>query len=286
MGDNTMLNYCKTNSHRTNSTHDYGVEFVTRKAHRLLKQSNFSGPPFPPERLAPLQGVKRIVGEDLGDLSGLLIPLRDGFEIKINATHPPERQNFSCAHEIAHTFFFEPEGETLIESLKRRNGESAKWEENLCDIAASEMLMPSQIFSGHASRYHFGIHALTPLSRIFKVSIKPTVLKLCDVNPKRCFVVCWERGASRELDDLKLRAAWLTWSRMRLSPKTGRFYFNPKLLGEFSSVLKAYRSDTPTFSHQWIRVGNFRGYCKMWAQAFGSGSDRFVISLIFPECDG
>lgn len=282
-----MLNYYEDNLRRTNSTCDYGIEFVTRKAQILLKQSSVSGPPFLAERLAPFQGVKRIVREDLGNLSGLLLPLRDGFEIKINATHSPRRQNFSCAHEIAHTFFFEEEGRVLIEKLAGEDGKKTakNWEEYLCDIAASELLMPLQIFSGYASQYNFGIHSLIPLSRIFNTSISPTVLRLCDVNPKRCFVVYWAKDKSQKLDDLKLRATWLTWSRMRLSSKAGRFYFNPKLSGEFPSVLKAYRSDIPTYSRQWMGVGNFRGYCRMWSQAFSSGSDRFVISLIFPECD-
>lgn len=266
---------------------DKGVEFATLRAQRLLKKSGIARPPFLPERLAPLQGIKRIIKEDLGDLSGLLLPLDGGFEMKINATHSPRRQNFSCAHEIAHTFFFEEEGRVLIEKLAGEDGKKTakNWEEYLCDIAASELLMPLQIFSGYASQYNFGIHSLIPLSRIFNTSISPTVLRLCDVNPKRCFVVYWAKDKSQKLDDLKLRATWLTWSRMRLSSKAGRFYFNPKLSGEFPSVLKAYRSDIPTYSRQWMGVGNFRGYCRMWSQAFGIGSDRFVISLIFPECD-
>jgi Zn-dependent peptidase ImmA (M78 family) len=263
-----------------------GVEFATYQAKKLLKESGINKPPFLPEHLAALRGIK-ILKEDLGNLDSLLLPLRDGFEIKINAIHSPQRQNFSCAHEIAHTFFFEEEGRVLIERLTREDGKkTAKdWEEYLCDIAASELLMPLQMFRGYAARYDFGIQSLIPLSRIFNTSLRPTALRLCDVNPKRCSVVYWERDESRELGDLKLRATWLTWSRMRLSSKAGRFYFNPKLLGEFSSVLKAYRSDTPTYSRQWVGVGNFRGYCRLCSQAFGSGSNRFVISLIFPECE-
>lgn len=266
---------------------DNGVEFVTRRAQRLLKMSSVTAPPFLPEHLAPFQGIKRIVKEDLGSLSGLLLPLRDGFEIRINAAHPPKRQSFSCAHEIAHTFFFEDEGRTLMVKMRGGNGKKTikKWEEHLCDIAASELLMPSHIFSRYASRYQFGIHSLTPLSRTFNTSIIPTVLKLCDLTPNPCFVVHWTRGKSDKLDDLKLRARWLTWSRKKISSRAGRFFFNPKLWGEHSTLLKAYRSNSPTYSYQWMGVGNFRGNCKIWSQGFGSGSFRFVISLIFPECD-
>jgi Zn-dependent peptidase ImmA (M78 family) len=263
-----------------------GVEFAIYQAKKLLQESGITRPPFPPERLAALRGIK-ILKEDLGNLDSLLLPLRDGFEIKINAIHSPQRQNFSCAHEMAHTFFFEEEGRVLIERLTREDGKkTAKdWEEYLCDIAASELLMPLQMFRGYAARYDFGIHSLIPLSRIFNTSLSPTAIRLCDVNPKRCFVVYWETAESNELGELKLRATWLTWSRMRLSSKAGRFHFNPKLSGEFPSVLKAYRSDIPTYSRQWGGVGNFRGNCRLCSQAFGSGSDRFVISLIFPECD-
>lgn len=266
---------------------DEAVEFVTRRAQRLLKESRITAPPFLPEYLAPLQGVKRIIRKDLGNLSGLLLPLRDGFEIKINATHSPERQNYSCAHEIAHTFFFEEEGRTLIEKLTRENGRKTikNMEEDLCNIAASELLMPSQIFIKHASRYQFRIHSVTLLSRTFNTSIVPTVLRLCDLNPHTCMLVYWAGDKSYDLDDLSVCAKWLTWSRKRISAKAGRFFFKPKIFGEHSSILEAYMSDNPTYSYQWMGVGNFRGNCKMWSQGFGSGPRRFVISLIFAECD-
>ena len=282
-----MLPNYRNDIYRTRTSWDEGVEFVTWQAQGLVKKSGIARPPFLPERLAPLQGIKRIIKEDLGDLSGLLLPLDDGFEIKINATHCPQRQNFSCAHEIAHTFFFKEEGRRLIEKQRRQNGKkmTKNWEEDLCDIAASELLMPSQIFSGYASRYHFGIHSLHPLSRIFNTSVIPTILRLCDINPKPCFVVHRTRDKLQEIDNIKLRASWLTWSRKKISSKTGRFFFNPKLSGKNSSILKAYMSDNPTYSCEWMGVGNFRGNCKIWSQGFGSGSHRFVISLIFPECD-
>ena len=266
-----------------------GVEFATYQAQKLLRESRITRPPFLPERLAALRGIK-ILKEDLGNLDSLLIPLRDGFQIKINRKYPPNRQNFSCAHEIAHTFFFESEGRALIQELAEGNGNqtSNDWEEALCDVSASELLMPSQIFTKYASRYYFGVRgfrSLTPLSRIFNTSIIPTVLRLCDLSLNPCFVVHWSRHKSDELDDLRLRARWLTWSRKKISSRADRFFFNPKLFGEHSSLLKAYRSDNPTYSYQWMGVGNFRGNCGIWSQGFGSGAYRFVISLIFPERD-
>lgn len=278
-----MLTNYKYNPH--DELWDNAAKFVTQRAQRLLKLSGMTMPPFLPECLAPLQGIKSIIPEDLGKLSGLLLPLRDGFKIKINATHSPERQNFSCAHEIGHTFFLDKDGQALRERLKRGAGEKVakSWEEDLCDVVASELLMPSQIYTKYAARYNFGIDSLIALSRAFSTSITPTALRLCDLNPRRCFLIYWVRDNFQELNDVKLRAKWLTWSRMHLSSSTGRFLFNPKLSVRFSSLLKAYKSDITTYSRERARVNNFIGDCQIWSQGFGSGSDRFVLSLLFPE---
>lgn len=266
---------------------DNAVKFVTQRAQRLIKLSGMTAPPFLPERLTPFQGIKRIIPEDLGELSGLLLPLRDGFEIKINATHSPERQNFSCAHEIGHTFFLQKDGQVLRERLKRGVGEKVakRWEEDLCDIVASELLMPSQIYTKCAASYNFGINSLITLSRTFNISIVPAAIRLCDVNPRWCFLVHWTKENSDEINRIRLCASWLTWSRKKTSTKTGRF-IKRKLLDKNFGALKAYNSDSLVYLREWMGIGNFRGNCQVWSQGFGTEPFRFVISLIFPEYDG
>ena len=263
---------------------DNAVKFVTQRAQRLIKLSEMTTPPFFPERLAPLQGIKGIFKEDLGKLSGLLLPLRDGFEVKINATHSPERQNFSCAHEIGHTFFLEKDGQVLREKLRKGVGEKVanSWEEGLCDIVASELLMPSHIYTKYAASYNFRINSLVMLSRTFNISIVPAALRLCDVNPRWCFLVHWIKENLDEISSIRLSASWLTWSRKKTSTKTGRF-IKRKLLDKNFGVLKAYNSDSPVYLRGWMGVGNFRGNCQILSQGFGNGSDRFVLSMIFPE---
>jgi Zn-dependent peptidase ImmA (M78 family) len=264
---------------------DEAADFAMRKAKRLLKDSRMTAPPFLPERLASFRGIRRIVREDIGQLSGLLLPMDDGFEIKINVTHSPERQSFSCAHEIAHTFFLEPEGKTIIAKLKRENGEeiAKNREEDLCDAAASELLMPLGAFTGCASRYHFDPRSLMTLSRTFNISIVPCALKLCDTNPRFSFLVHWSPEQTAELGGFRLRPTWLTWSRKRMSARAGRFLFNQKV-SRTSGIEAAYLSDKATYSRERVVVGRFAGECQIWAQGFLSGSSRFVMSFVFPEC--
>jgi len=282
-----MLHNYKKGFRRVYTLWDEGVEFVTRRTQSLLKESMIASPPFFPECIAPLQGAKRVVREDLGSVDGLLVPLDNGFEIKVNATQPPERQNFSCAHEIGHTFFFEERGISLIRRIKIERGEKIgnNWLENLCDISAAELLMPSLIFSKYAAKYKFNISALTPLSNVFNTSIDATAIRLCDFIAKPCLVAHSVIDNSQELGNLRFRTTWLTWSRMRMPSKASRLLFKPKLLGEKPSILKAFMSDNVTYSREWMGIVNFRGYCHIWSQGFTSGSNRFVISLIFPECD-
>jgi len=263
---------------------DTAVNFVTQRAQRLIKLSGMTAPPFLPERLAPLQGIKSIIKADLGKLSGLLSPLRDGFELKINATHSPERQNFSCAHEIGHTFFLDKDGQALREKLRKAVGEKVanSREEDLCDTVASELLMPSQIYTKYAASYYFRINSLITLSRTFNISIVPAALRLCDVNPRWCFLVHWIKENSDEINSIRFRTSWITWSRKKTSIKTGRFT-KRKLIDKNFGVLKAYNSDSSVYLREWMSVGNFRGNHQIWSQGFGNGQDRFVLSLIFPE---
>lgn len=266
---------------------DNSIEFVTRRTQNLVKKSMISSPPFLPEFIAPLQRVKRIVKEDLGNVAGLLIPLDNGFEIRINATQPPERQNFSCAHEIGHTFFFEHEGISLLKRIITEKGEKAgnNYLEYLCDISAAELLMPSFIFAKYAAKYNFNIGSLSLLSNIFNTSIDATAIRLCDFINKRCYVTRLNLDKSQRLDDLNLRPMWLTWPRVRMPKTASRLLLNPKLLGQKSGMLKALRTDAPVYSREWMGIMNFRGFCRTWSKGFSSTSQRFVISFIFPECD-
>ena len=80
-------------------------EFLSKQAASLLAKSGQAEPPFNPQKALP-PTVKRV---ELARLSrdGMLIPVQGGFIIKINSLKPLVRQNFTCAHEIGHTFFYD-----------------------------------------------------------------------------------------------------------------------------------------------------------------------------------
>lgn len=260
-----------------------GAGFITYQARKLVRESQIAGPPFLPEQLASFLGI-RVVKESLGYIDSLLIPLRDGYEIRINATHPPERQNFSCAHEIAHTFFFQHEGRVLIEEITRENGQASdKWQEKLCNIAATELLMPLTVFRQYASRYDFCILSLQHLARVFNTSILATAYRLSSVSPMPCFVGFSTPDGRLQHKDVILSPTWSAGFIMRISSAGGKFSFCRKVSGRSSGILEAYRSGSPIYSQERMKLPNFVGLCNIESQGFGHEPYRYVVSLIFPE---
>jgi Zn-dependent peptidase ImmA (M78 family) len=98
-------------------------------------------PPIDPVKLA---GARRVCGISNETISqqGILIPVTQGFLIKVDARLPKVRKRAVIAHEIAHTFFYD-----LSKSPPRKIPSltaSAKQEEQWCDDFAGEILMPTQ----------------------------------------------------------------------------------------------------------------------------------------------
>ena len=125
------------------------IERAKQLVNQLVEDRGHNKPPFLPEEFARLQGIKKIVKEDLGEQSAVLLRFHDGPMIKLNQKHNLARQNFSCAHEIGHTLLSELKLESCIEDIEFRtfNPQAraiarGKAKERLCHAAATELLMP------------------------------------------------------------------------------------------------------------------------------------------------
>ena len=146
------------------------ANFMISRSRELVnefcKQKGNEEPPFLAEKLAHLKGIRQIVKTDLGKIEALLITQHDGYIIKVNINSPPTRQNYSCAHEIGHTFLHE------LERVPRFNNEELRWDESrvisnrkerLCEIAAAELLMPYNIFKSYLERFGVSVGSIERL---------------------------------------------------------------------------------------------------------------------------
>lgn len=252
-------------------------EFLFKQAANLLAKSGQSKPPFNPQKALP-PTVKRV---ELAKLSrdGMLIPVQGGFIIKINSLKPLVRQNFTCAHEIGHTFFYDVTGERPWRPYKSM---STYWgEEGLCYEFAEEMLMPRLIMEKTISSLNPSITSLQELVKTFQVSTEAMVRRISRLNLWPCiFTILGEDKENPTMLRRKLvskhkryRDYDINWDMLLsegLSPYTA--FKNPGSL-ERSTI---NCSDL-------FRRGKKEGQCSIESLRLSSTSYPTVISIIVPD---
>jgi Zn-dependent peptidase ImmA (M78 family) len=261
------------------------IERAKQLVGQLIKVKGHDKPPFLPEEFARLLGVTKIVKADLGRTSGMLLRFHDGPVIKVNQNHNIARQNFSCAHEIGHMLYSELKLETYINSIEHRtynppaqHRAHARAIERLCDIVATELLMPESIFIKRLSFFGTSIYSIERMASIFHVSIRTAVRRIAEVSIEPCIELEWQKSRNDNL----LRMVWCEGPGIRL---TGKSNYAPKYTKvEYpSSLHKAYEQDSPVKCYRKFKIGKDSMLMPMESKAFGRGDNRYVVSLAYPE---
>lgn len=261
------------------------IERAKQLVDQLIEQRGCERPPFLSEEFAHLQGIKEIVKTDLGEVSAILLKLHGGDIIKVNAKHHPVRQNFSCAHEIGHILFDELKLERYVRSIEFRTfnpqGEAkarAIARERLCDVAATELLMPEYIFRKYLSGFGISVHVIERLANVFRVSIQSAAIRIAEVSIEPCLALLWQPWPRDKTKGL--RFVWCLGPGRTLRGKTN---YAPvrKLVRHNSTLHKAYEYGSPVKSFKLFRVDNAAKRLPMESKGFGRGETRYVISLAF-----
>lgn len=147
----------------------------------------WEGPPFNPEVLASILGIscektdKLTYSEDAE-----LLPVENGrIIIRYNPDRPKARRNFSIAHEIAHTFFPDYNDEYKAR-CKTGKFDPNNEVEFLCDLGASEIIMPTPEFNMDVERMGVSLKSLKELSRRYETSIEATSIRMITTNLESC----------------------------------------------------------------------------------------------------
>jgi len=116
-----------------------------------------TGQVSPPIRLDQIKETRYIhEGAPFDSTEGpdaILLPVSDGFILRLQAGHHRYRQRFSTAHEIAHTFFYDTDkrppariiSQSSIGISSRKTGILSHKEEDICSAFAAELLLPSEL---------------------------------------------------------------------------------------------------------------------------------------------
>jgi len=263
---------------------DHVATLVIERARQLVKQlveqRGHENPPFLGEEFARLLGVKRIEKADLQETSGILLRLAEGYIIKTNERQHSTRGNFSCAHEIGHILLDELKLEPRIEDEEFRtfNPQAhaiarARARERICDIAATELLMPEQVFKRYLSYFGVSVYSLERLANVFKVSIQSTAIRMAELSTEpSCVALLWKPWPRN--NPKALRLAW-----PKRNPQGKLCIPVNTVVRPPSTLHKAYQQDSPVKSLILFKVGNTKKRLRMESKGFGRDENRYVISL-------
>ncbi len=163
------------------------VEIITDKAKEVVfsaMQKGWSGPPFDPFQLADILNIGLTPNDDVMDAKTLISANK--FFIEFNPNRPQSRTKFSVAHEIAHTIF-EDCKEMVRERKSKVDMRSDEWQlETLCNIAASEFLMPVGSFKDLRDQ-PLNIDTLLTLKERYEVSTEALLLRTTKLTKEPCF---------------------------------------------------------------------------------------------------
>jgi hypothetical protein len=243
------------------------VAAILWHARRLIAESGIVEPPFRPASLAHLRRVKKIVYKSM-KVEGCLIPCDGDFVIELRKDRPYERTNFTCAHELGHTFFYES-----VPSIKYRTVTSSQphhdpEEERLCNVAAAELLMPSDVFRKISRDYTPSPQSLQLIAQTFESSLTATVVRLLNLKVWGSKFVCWR------MKDGRLKARWLA------QPGHGLAYFpNLEIINLASSgIYHAATSREATTSSEWLSLNG--GYKLCHVSSICLSDSKTVLSCI------
>lgn len=144
------------------------------------------------------------------DQSGYSLPIKGQWHIIVNARDVEERQRFTICHELGHLHLglsSEHIGKSDLQLYTKRPKN-----EILCDVFASEILLPSDLFKPLVNEAEMGFQSVITLARDFEASWTATGSRFAALNQTPCVFVLAERGfvryASQSLP-LREMGAWV-----------------------------------------------------------------------------
>jgi hypothetical protein len=180
----------------------HDIQAALGKARRLLEDCQINSIPVDLSRLAKHVGIRRVTEID-ARLDGQLLELQTGgYEVALSRSAPASRRRFTLAHEIAHLLLF-PDQAT------RHAGRET---EDLCNVAAAELLIPSFILAklfpaGHA----VGIRSFLRVPRLFRCSMEAAGWKIFNGGFVSGALLMWKIEGTAGGGFLELVAIPHTW---------------------------------------------------------------------------
>ncbi|MEJ2430455.1 MAG: ImmA/IrrE family metallo-endopeptidase [Deltaproteobacteria bacterium] len=271
-------------------------QIIRKRANELInyaRRLGWSGPPYEPRILASILDI-RVKEKNLspGTDGVLRTNGKDQLEILVNQGVPKTRQNFTICHEIAHTVF--PDCFELVR-MRKQTGKVENHHlelELLCNLAASEMLMPMEKFALDVVYHGYSLKSVYPLAERYEASPEAVVRRMIATELEiSCAVFCRMMNKPSE-EKSQTGDTFSAPKRMRVEytvPSSDFTCFIPKYksVPDHSSVNQAALSQGVVSAiEKWgLRSApSFRVEAQANPSENGSNSeDHRVTALIFPS---
>lgn len=174
---------------------DVDENYILERCNELLKESGIVKPPVNIRILASFAGISEVKEEEIEE-SGILFPRGPNDIVAIlKKSDNDRRKNFTCAHEISHTFFpdYKKKPQKRTETAVGRYERNNKVE-YLCDFGASNLLLPDFLFQPEFKKLDFSCKTLLELAELFDTSLEATAIRMVSQKPDRYAVVVWEEN--------------------------------------------------------------------------------------------
>jgi Zn-dependent peptidase ImmA (M78 family) len=207
----------------------------------------------PPINLAELAKKRNVVSVKTRKLSvdGSISLLDDGgYVIELNENLSLSRRRFTFAHELGHTFFLDLTNEVekrlriRVEDVNVEDSKHSSKEEFLCNLAAAEILMPFDVFSGKASSLGPFATSILTLTRVFRTSLWSTSRRFVEASRVRMIVALWEYdGPSKAY-----RTRWVVRS-------SGIHEYDQLSIPDGAPLFKVFQSHREFRGRKWVSLG-------------------------------
>jgi hypothetical protein len=193
------------------------IEAITKKARGVILsfiESGGIGPPFDPFDLARHLKVAVTPSADVRDAR--TVSVGGKLHVEFNPNRPRSRVRYSVSHELIHTLFPDCKEEIRYRA-EHRGMRSDGWQlEMLCNIGASELLMPIGSFP-ELKNQNISIDNLLELRSAYEVSIEALLLRFIKLTKNQCVIFSASRIApDRELYKIDYALSSSTFQQIRI----------------------------------------------------------------------
>jgi hypothetical protein len=155
---------------------------ILRRAQELVVACRITESPVELGKLARRQDIREIRVDDKV-LNGELRRLKSGgYMVRLDGRDSENRRRFTLAHEIAHTLLIAKDGTLAIDCADEQI-------ENLCDLAAAELLIPNVLL--RRERLHLDLGCIFFLASKFKCSLEAAAWKLLNMRDWKGALLLW-----------------------------------------------------------------------------------------------